>query len=181
MKKLLSLALLIAVCGVGYYTFTADTTNNKTFTVLAANPGLHFALYSTKNNKRVDKFRPQGERLKAEGEKHGYALNSRTGDRTLSIPQDGSLVLVISRYPDFKPKLQHEDIGLIIDDSTGQFIKAILDPSRSLVSNIRAFNSLAESVPFVDEPLVNPENNITTMEWIRRYNQGQSVPKGKAR
>ena len=174
MKKLLSIALLVAGFGIGHSIF-ADT-----FTVLASDPGLHFALYDSKTNKRIDNIKPTHHQ-RHEGGNKGFSLNNKSGNRTITIPQDGSIVLVMSRYPDFPKMLRNNDVGLIINESTGQFIKANLNPGRDAVSNVRSFNDMNASEAFVDEALVNPDNNVTAMEWIRRYNAGQPVPKGRAR
>lgn len=186
MKKILSLALLIAGLAA-IHQLGAKSIESDTPYRLIASPdrNMYFALYDTKTGKRTESIRPERANLKQEGGTHGYKLNASSGDRFIfETPRDGSILVVFShqpKFPLFIKELNKNNFMIIdLDEDTGLFIKAFFNPGRNALSRVISFDSYADSEKVTDDELVNPENNVTAMEWVRRYNAGQPVPKGRA-
>ncbi len=187
MKKMLSLALLIAAFAA-IHQLGAKSIESDTPYRLIASPerNMYFALYDTKTGKRTEHVRPERANLKQEGGHNGYRLNASSGDRYIfDTPRDGSILVVFShqpKFPLFIKELNKDNFAIIdLDEDTGLFIKAFFNAGRNALSRAVSFDTYADSEKMTDDALVNPENNITTMEWVRRYNAGQPVPKGRSR
>jgi hypothetical protein len=180
---------IIATVSNGYC-WTASEPN-PIFTLMATGDNtMYFAFYESTTGKRRDNVRPL-ERIKQpttiqainEGNLRGYTLSMKTGDRELSIPNDGSLTLVVSRSPHFPPALsdlnRNTYVALEITHDTGRFIKPVLNALEGATNVIQSFESRQASNTLIEKVPPRPEKSVSTEEWIRRYNKGQPVPETK--
>ncbi len=191
MKKRIILTIIIGLINSGE-SFAASAEPNPIFTLLASdnNTTMYFTFYESATGKRRDNVHPL-ERIKQpttiqavnEGGRRGFTLSMKTGDRELSIPNDGTLTLVVSRSPHFPPSLsdlnRNTYVAVEITHDTGRFIKPVLNALEGSTNVIQSFESRQASNTLIDKIPPQAEKSVSTEEWIRRYNKGQPVPETK--